>query len=329
MQILNQISEAVLLAINGNCTQPRFVSHALRDLARLESRPPRLTEIAYEWCSAIYANREKFEDLENLLLGCLELGFRHLDSSERDLPVKLTHTEHHRGLADVVFNSQKSEVIVDLLHALTANGYLPEEADEMVGICLGHLVDCYKLVPPSRSLRQLVKRFVKVAGYERFEGVELGKLIGLLDDLSVTVEEMDDIYERSPLLMDVIRSCERPQRLSDWHWECLVELAVLGRAPEFGDAEALKIAESLIDAEEWGKLERWIGVVWMCSGLGYIPEEGLEPPTLLLLRHRPGAAQRLEQWMEQWNQRWKKVTPEPLRRILTQAYEAAQQQVSP
>jgi hypothetical protein len=78
-QILNQLSKAVLLAVNGNQTPHRFIPHVLRDLAKLEARPLRLTEVAYEWCSAIYANREKFEDWESLLLVCLELGFRHLD----------------------------------------------------------------------------------------------------------------------------------------------------------------------------------------------------------------------------------------------------------
>jgi hypothetical protein len=31
----------------------------------------------------------------------------------------ITHTEHHRGLVDVVFESQESEAIADLLHAWT------------------------------------------------------------------------------------------------------------------------------------------------------------------------------------------------------------------
>ena len=118
-QILNQLSKAVLLAVNGGRALPELVPHALRDLAKLEARPLRLAEIVYEWCSAIYENREKFEDWEGLLLVCLELGFRHLDPSDPYIGIRLTHTEHHRALVDLVFKSQKSEAIADLLRAWT------------------------------------------------------------------------------------------------------------------------------------------------------------------------------------------------------------------
>ena len=325
MQVLDQFSEAVLPAVNGNEIQGLFVSQALHDLAKLESRPARLTEIAYEWCSAIYANRENFEDLENLLLDCLELGFRHIDPSERRFPVRLTHTEHHRGLVDVVFKSQKSEAIADLLMALAADYSLAGQAGEMDSVRMGYLINLHNLGPFSPRLRQLVIRLVATTRYKGFEstGVEL------LNHLHVTVEEMHDPYGWTSLLFDVIRSSEGPRRLSDWYWECLVELTALGRTPKFGDADALKIAKSLIDAEEWGKLECWIGVVWMYSWLWRIPGEGLEPPTLLMLRHRPGATQRLEQRIEQWSQRYPRDMPEPLQQILTQAHEAAQQKVSP
>ena len=329
VQILNQFSEAILLAVDGNRDRRWSVSYALRLLAKLESRPPRLTEIAYEWCSAIYANCEKFEDSENLLLDCLELGFRHLDPSERSFPFMLTHTEHHRGLVDVVFKSQKSEAIADFLRALTANDYLPEEADELVGICTEHLVDCHKLDPFSPRLRQLIIRFVETVGYEGFESAGVEKLIEFLNHLHVKIEEMGLQPNWLSLLLAVIRSSEGLQRLSDWYWECLVEIVVFGWIPKFGDGEALKIAKSLIDAEEWGKLECWIGIVWIYSGLGKIPEEDREPLTLLLFRHRPGAAQRLEQRMERWCYLCDEDVPESLQHILTRAHEAAQQQVSP
>ena len=319
--------------VNGNRAQHEFVSHALCDLAKLESRPPRLTEITYEWCSAIYANRDKFEDWENLLLYCLELGFRHLNTRGSTAHIKLTHGEHHRELVDVVFKSQKSEVIADFLRALTAGYSLPEQAGEVVGICIGHLVDCHKLVPFLPRLRLLVIRFIGLTGYKGFEGVRVEKLIGMLDHLHVTIEEMDDtdIDEWSSLLLAVIRSSEAPQRLSDWYWERSVELAALGWTPEFGDTQVLKIAESLIDAEEWGKLECWIGIAWMYSGFGRTSQEELEPPTLLLLRRRPGAVQKLEQWIEKRDRcrARGRCFPEALQRILTRAHEAVQRQRAP
>ena len=288
---------------------------------------------AYEWCSAIYENREGFRDWESLLLVCLELGFRHLDAQRPPTNIRLTHTEHHRGLVGVVFKGQNSEAIGDFLHAWTMDDDLPAPAGEMVGICGGHLVALHNLVPFSPRLRQLVIRFAERAGYKGFEGAGVEKLVELLDHLRIAVEEMDMTYRWASLLLDVIRSSEGPQRLSHWYWEFLVELAVSGFwRLKFGDTDALKIAKSLIDAREWDKLECWIGTVWTDSESAGITEEDLEHSTLLLLRQRPSATQRLERWIEQWC-RWSFTSPrhfpELLRRILMQAHEIAQRQDAP
>ena len=349
------MSKAVLLAANGNQDQRRCIPHALRDLTRLETRPLRLTEIAYEWCSAIYENRENFEEWESLLLVCLELGFRHLDPQEWCISATLTHSEHHRGLADIVFKSQKSEAIADLLHAWTTEDSHLEHAGDMLDICTGHLIDLHNLGPFSPRLRRLLIRFVEVVGCEGFEDAGAEKLVELLDHLHVTAEEMDRKHKWTSLLFGVIRSSEGTQRLSDWHWESLVEVAVPGPWwPEFEGTDALEIAKSLIDSQEWNKLECWIGVMWMSSKSGEImedwtvsesagiAEEDLERLTLLLFRQRPGAAQRLEQWIERWGQEWSlwECTPESiepmltrtretLQRILTQAREAFQREDAP
>ena len=328
-QILNQFSKAILLAVNGNRTSLRLVPHALRDLVKLEARPSCLTELVYEWCSAIYANRAKFEDWENLLLICLELGFRHFDLRQLRTPIRLTHTEHHQGLVDAVFKSRKSEAVADLLHAWTMEYDLPKPAGDMVGICTGQLINLHNSVPFSPRLRRLVIRFIGVAYYRRFEGAGVEKLVELLDHLHVTVEEMTFKVGWASLLLGVIRSSEGTQLLSDWYWGLLAELAVLvWRWLGSEVIPGLRIAKSLIEAEEWVKLESWIGIVWVHSGSAGIMEEGLDHPTLLLFRQRPGAARRLEQWMERWSQRFRKDVPESLRRILTQAHEAVQQQVA-
>ena len=319
----------------------------------LEARPLRLTEIAYEWCSTIYENRKTIVGWENLLLICLELGFRHLNPSNSCTNVRLTlaHTKHHWGLVDVVFKSQKSEAIADFLHALTTKSSLPHRADEMIGICVGHLFGLHTLGPFSPRLRQLVIRFVGRAGYDGFKSAGVEKLVELLDHLHVTVEEIDQTYLWMLLLLGVIRSPEGGQRLSNWYWESLVELAIRGAWFIFGDTDVLKIAKTLIDAQEWGKLECWVGIVWTAFGgeiaiewiLGEtaegmspeperitITEEGLEHSMLLLFRHRPGAAQRLEQWIERWSEQcaWNRI-PQSFRRILTRAHGAVQRQDAP
>ena len=279
----------------------------------------------YEWCSAVYANREKFEDCESLLLACLELGFRHLDAWEPFTRVTLTHTEHHRGLADVVFKSQKSEAIADFLHAWTTAYHPPEQAGEVIGICTGHLVGLHNLVPFSPRLRRLVIRFVELAGYGGFKDAGVEKLTELLDHLRVTVEEIDLNSRWLLLLLRVIWFSEHPQRLSHQYWELLVELAISESWwLESEDIHGPEIAKSLIDAQEWGKLECWIGIVWMFSEWAGITEEDLERSMLLLFRQRPSAAQRLEQWMGRRSRLLGMDVPESFQRILTHAHEAVQ-----
>ena len=212
-QILNQLSKAVLLAVNGDEAQRGSIPHALRDLAELEIRPACLTKFAYEWCSVIYGNRENLEDWEGLLLVCLEVGFRHLDPGQQHYNISLAHTEHHQGLVDVVFKSQNSEAIADLLHAWS----LRYRSCELAATCARHLVGLHNLIPFSPRLRQLVIRFTGVAGCEGFEGAGVEKLIGLLDHLHVTVEDMDAKDFWMELLLDVIRSSEGIQHLSHWY----------------------------------------------------------------------------------------------------------------
>ena len=340
-QILNQLSKAIILAANSNrFRQYRHIPHALESLAELETRPLRLTEIAYGWCSTIYANREKLGHWEIPLLACLKLGFRHLDPRQQNLGVTLTHTEHHRVLVDVVFWSRNSEAIADLLQAWTTKVSLFEYPDEMLGLCTGRLIGRRDLVPFSPRLRRLVIRFVEIVGYEGFEGAGVEKLIELLDHLHVTAEEMDDEYRWTSLLLGVIQSSEGAQRLSDWYWKFLVRHArsegcsqgfgerLLGfeeSLPEFEDIIFREIAYSLADAQQWGKLECWIGIQWTIFKSDGIFKKSHKNSTRLLSDHQPGIAQRLMQWLEQWSQRREpKDIPESFQRILTRAHETVQ-----
>ena len=330
-QILGQLSEAIILAVKGDPERCRFIPRVLRDLTKLEIRPVCLTVLAYGLCSTIYENREDVDGWESLLLDCLELGFRHLDDRQLPTQIILTHTEHHRGLVDVVFKSRKSDTIADFLHAWTTAYPPPEQTGEIVRIRTGLLVSLDSLVPFSPRLRRLVIYFIERAGYKGFKSARLEKVVELLDHLHLTVEEMGHAW--TSLLLDVIRSSEGPQRLPDRYWECLVELAAEGCGPEFGDTDTLKITKSLIDAEEWGKLECWIGTVWMYPNLVGITEEELEHSMVVLFYQRPGAAQRLEQWMGRWS-RWKSIyiagafgqpkmgTPALFQRVHARAHEA-------
>ena len=86
-----------------------------------------------------------------------------------------------------------------------------------------------------------------------------------------------------------------------------------------------RIIASLTEAKEWSKLECWMGIVWMLLPDGLDPGEGdLGHSMTLLFRQRPGAVQKLEQWMEQWSQTVGKDVPESFKQAHKQAHEAAQ-----
>jgi len=324
--ILEQLSNAVLSSINDADGRHEFIPYVLGDLTKLETHPWPLTQMSYMWCSMICENREIFEDWERLPLVCLEIGFRHLDPGSPYIGGATTHREHHRGLVDIVFNSWESEVIADLLHAWTASGPFCEPAEALLGFCAGHLVGLHDLLPFSSRLRRLVMRSVELIGCKGFEGVGVERFIELLNHLHVTAEDMDIKPRWAELFLETFQTHEGVQRLSDQYLGLLVELTIsipwTLRHPPVYDPQITKF---LIEAQEWSRLEYWIGIVWMTwpPGAGGETEEGLEDSTLLLFRQRPGAVQKLEQCMERRYGTHDDI-PEPFKRICKQAHEAAQ-----
>jgi len=321
-RILDQLSKAIRSAIIGAGAQSKFIPHVLRDLVDLETRPVCLTEIAYGWCSVIYENRHSLKDWEGLLLTSLEIAFRHLDPQGWDTVPMLIHTENHLEMVDIVFNRRNSNEIADLLHSWTI-GYslnIPRNT------CAERLVHLRDLVPFCSRLRRLVIRSVELVGYEGFEGVGMERLVELLNHLHVAVEDMVQPYPWVTILMGILQPSEGIRLLSHWYWEVLVELAI--SQPWLLDEVTYnpRTMIFLSEAQEWNKLECWIGTVWILwpPEADGITEEDISCPMLLLFRQRPGALQNLEQWMERWSQIHDKSIPESFQRICKQAQEAAQ-----
>ena len=298
----------------------------IRDLTKLESRPQRLVEMSYRWCSLICENYQGPEDWDNLLLLLLEFGFRHLDPQLSWIDdLYLAHTGHHQGLVDVVFKSNDSEAIADLLQAWTVN--TPHRA--LSNICTKHLVGLHNLVHFSSRLRRLIIRSVELVGYKGFEVVGMERFSEFLNHLHVTVEDADERFRWAELLLDTLQFSEETQRLSHWYWELLVELVISKlRRLRGGDfVYNPRIAISLIEAQEWDKLECWMGTVWIIwpPGTGRTTEEELGHLMLLLSHQRPGAVRKLTEWMGRWSEECSEEVPEPFKRICHQELEAAQQ----
>jgi hypothetical protein len=107
------------------------------------------------------------------------------------------------------------------------------------------------------------------------------------------------------LLLEIVQTSEGAQHLSHYYWELLVELEIsLSVWPGEEIAYNPQTITFLTEAQEWSKLEYWMGIVWMVwpPGSGGITEEDLDHSMLLLCRQRLGAVQKLEQWMERWGQ---------------------------
>ena len=328
-RILYQLSDAIVSAISTAQPECKPIQDVLSDLTRLENCPWYLTEMAYEWCSMICKNRQRLEDWKSLLLLPLQVGFRHFDPQSQSIPARLTHAEHRRELVDVVFEWKDGEAIADLLCALTTMDYSHEPAYALLGICTGYLVDLYDQMDSPPRLRQLVIRSVGLIGYEGFKEVGVEKFILLLNHLHVGIEDVDDEFTWMILLVYIIQSPEGAQRLSNQSWEWLVKLVISGlwRVPSgFGHvAYSPQVVASLLEAQEWDRLEYCIGVIWMV----WPPEiskavEDLERVMVLLFRQRPGAAQKLKEWVEQWSQKCDEDIPESFQQVCKQAQEAAQ-----
>ena len=318
-QILYRLSRAIRSAICGTDAQRKFIPYVLRNLIELETRPVCLTEIAYDWCSMIYENRQSLRDWKSLLLTCLEIGFRRLDPQDLFTPRTLAHPEHHAEMVDTVFGSQDSEAIADLLHAWNI-GRSPYIS---FGTCTERLVCLHNIVPFSPRLRELVIRSVDAIGYGGFEKVGVARFVELLDYLRVPTKDAMWLDRWSIILLDTLRTPEGIQLLSHWYWESLVELVIILSPDVTYDPQ---IMASLVEAQEWSKLECWIGTVWIVwpPEADGITEEDLGRSTILLFRQRPGAFRKLEQWMEKWSRVHDKNIPEAFRRICEQALEAAQ-----
>ena len=285
--------------------------------------------MAYEWCSVMCENLRFFKDRESLLLLPLEIGFRHLDTDTRGRRTDflLTHTEHHRGLVDVVFGSNDGEAIADLLHAWTAEQQYYFRTHALLDICTEHLVDLHHRVSFSPRLRRLVIHSVEVLNYNGFEEVGMGRFVGLLNHLHVTFKDTKNPLRWTMLLLDTLRSSEAIQHLSLYYWELLVELTILIPPSRNQLSYNPQITISLTEAQEWDKLECWIKticIVWLSWDVRTM-EEDLERAMLMLFRKRPGAFQGLKTWVERWGGGWYNDVPEIFKRIRNQASEAAQQ----
>jgi len=310
----------MVTAIHTSHSHCKLLKDLLSDLASSETRTTHLAELAYEWCSVVCENYSRLYHGKDLLLLSLKISFRHLNPQDRWIKAQLVHTEHHQGLAKIAFESGDGGAIADLLCAWTSysNSHEPYTS---LNICAKYLTNLYYLHPFSSRLCKLVVYTINHIGYEDFRKVGAEGFFKLLDCLQVN-EKDTNMCKWTSLLLDAVQSTEGIQHLSHPHWELLVELILSYSFWLQERTYSPQTAMSLKEAEEWDKLECWMGVVWILwpPEKGQTTEEDLGDVTLSLFHQQPGAIQRLEQWMEQWG-----PIPESFQRICKQAHDEAAQ----
>ena len=280
-----------------------------------ESRPLCLTPMAYQWCSAISENVERFErdridpgstppsndggvglnlpgradhnPYTALFFTALAVGFRQIDLNCISSGIHLTHTRYHDMMFKNAFATEDDDVIADVVSVWVVDPLVTPS-----GSCTRHLV---KLTERERPFSQRLRRMIVLAiqGHWPMELEAAGlELILLLNHLEVDVEDVDDIVGKLywvSLLAGVLRSPAGRECLSPRYWLLLGKLISMGaRLPQRSHGLDMEIMRSLEDAEDWEKLEAWLLTVW---GSWYtddaVPMEDVERATIKLFLQRP------------------------------------------
>jgi hypothetical protein len=319
---MDRVIGTITSALNTPNPQYRLIGYALQHLTKLESEPSRSEKAAYRWCAVIWENRKSCEEWEDLLFLSLKVGFRHHDPQKFRPEVDLTHTQHHQEFADAVFKSGRSEAIEDLLCALVVYDN-SEPAVKSFSIYKQHIADLHNRVtlPFSLRLRRLVIHSIELIGPRGFEEGMAGSFVGLLNHLHISVEDAGWWYDWTSILVEIIQSAEGVRHLAVHVWDFLTEHTTMYPG-SFGGGITYDphVTDFLLDAQEWEKLECWLGVVWIV----WLPEAGdvtedVESATNLLFRRKPDAVRKLTQWMEQWSRPWGKAIPVSFQAICEQA----------
>ena len=309
-QVLRQVTGVIDSALATDDSS--VVWGALHILTLLKERPKDLTEMAYRWCVMVWKKRDDQEALitygwgwrTNIRL-CLEFGFRHI----RFLwPPPLTDAEHHRGLFEMDFGPDDSEAVTDLAWASLMIDPFGEVG---FSVCANFILKLHgRAIPP--NLRKMFIFFVESTECRTLEHVGKRRCVELLNPLQIGIQDRGGLCSDKSwavVLLGIVQSTEA-QNLAIQSWEFLVELAIKGGLKNCRYNP--DVVTSLVDRKEWDKLECWMGIVWG----RWPPEPGnaakeLEDVMEVLEKERPGAVQKLMQWMERWREeyRWTSTVP--------------------
>jgi hypothetical protein len=319
--ILSHLSQRVLDVIPDVHYTGRL-ARLLDTFLAWEIQPLCLTPMAYQWCSAISENIERFgrdgidpgglppshgggvslhlprqgdsNPYAALLFTTLAIGFRQIDLNCISSDIRLTHTRYHEMMFESAFASEDDDVIADVVSVWVVDPLVTPS-----GSCTRRLV---KLTERERPFSPRLRRMIVCAiqGHWPMELEAAGlELVLLLNRLEVDVEDVGDTVSRLywvSLLAGVLRSSVGWEHLSSRYWLLLGKLVSMGaRPPPRSHGSDMEIMRSLEDAEDWEKLEVWLLTVWGSWYTGdAVPMEDVERATIKLFLQQPTSVPRFE-----------------------------------
>ena len=292
-QVTSQLSQAIITAIPTSHPRHPLLQTMFRRLAKWDTRPDDLRARAYTWCSVIC---EKCQDLKygkDLLFLSLEIGFRGLDFKSYHENIVLVHTDHHKCMVDIIFNSGDGEIIGDFLCACNAF----HSSLIMRNLCAKYLIRLQHLASISPRLRLLIIHSVVFTEIQQLKQIGLEEFSMLLDHLNIRLDDLISPAARLKFFIHVIQSPEGRRTLHQRYLEMMVEIAITGAELE-DRIDGLPVMTLLEGEEEWDILEYWVGLVWVVHRprTNRISQD-LGRVTLSLFRQRPSAVQKLERWL--------------------------------
>ena len=306
---MEEVVEQAVRAINSAAESPNLdvIWGVLHILSLFKGRFKVPAEQGYGWCLMIWKNRESYEGWETLVLLSLEVGLRNYYTSPigiRDVP--FTGGELHQGVHDTVLKSNNSEAVTDLVWASLM---FDKTGGLGLSICADYIIDRRGRItePSSQHLRSFFTDHVARMGSWAFlvEGRE--RSAEVLNTVHIGVEEAGtwERFSWSETLVDIIEFAEA-RCLTLHAWKFLAKFMTTGRPG--GSWYNPDITISLMNAQEWDKLECWVDIVWVAfpPEIDNVAKE-LEDAMEALEKERPGA---LRKRVERWSETWGKDLPE-------------------
>lgn len=309
-QVLIHVSRAIGPALRTPPPNCSLIREVLRILTKME-RTPELTGVVYRWCDTIWEDGRQYPGWKSLLLLSFEVAFRHYHPDSLPRPPGLLHAKHHQEFIKLIFTTNDSEAIADLVCA----SYMLGGWKQAFAVC-GQYVD-WSTGPftPSEKAARLRKFFsacAETCGIEVFGVAGKIHFVKLLNFLQIGLKDFVLPPRNSnwpEVLLAIIESLGDFEPLAIEYWELLVELAILGIEKRPADREA--VMEYLVKERAWAELECWMGFVWMSNPPGRgEPMVNIVDKMMQLFLNRPGADQKLKEWMGRWEEECGGPVPE-------------------